>query len=46
MLLLTTIIGVLILTKVFGLGERLVALRGWIQTLGIWGRWFSCSCTP
>ena len=36
-LLIAVIIGVLILAKVLGLGQRLGDLRNWIETLGIWG---------
>ncbi len=35
--LISTIIGIMILAKVFGLGQRLEVLRGWIQGLGNWG---------
>jgi uncharacterized membrane protein YdjX (TVP38/TMEM64 family) len=36
-LLLLVIIAVLALAKVFGLGERLALLRGWIRSVGAWG---------
>jgi uncharacterized membrane protein YdjX (TVP38/TMEM64 family) len=36
-LLLVIIIAVLALSKVLGLGERLVLLRDWIRSLGVWG---------
>jgi len=37
LLLAAVIIGLLIMARVFGLGERLGALRDWIQSLGAWG---------
>lgn len=37
LILIAFIIGVLVLAKVFGLGERLGELRDWIHTLGPWG---------
>jgi uncharacterized membrane protein YdjX (TVP38/TMEM64 family) len=35
--LIVVIVAVLILARVFGLGQRLGQLRDWIETLGIWG---------
>ena len=35
--LLTAIVAILVLAKVFGIGERLADLRDWIQGLGPWG---------
>jgi pyruvate/2-oxoglutarate dehydrogenase complex dihydrolipoamide dehydrogenase (E3) component/uncharacterized membrane protein YdjX (TVP38/TMEM64 family) len=36
-LLLAVVIAILVLARVFGVGERLAALRDWIGTLGPWG---------
>jgi uncharacterized membrane protein YdjX (TVP38/TMEM64 family) len=36
-LLLMVIVAVLVLAKVFGVGERLGELRAWIESLGAWG---------
>ena len=36
-LLVITVIVLLVLARVFGLGERLGDLRDWIQGLGVWG---------
>lgn len=35
--LLVAIVAILVLAKVFGVGQELGALRGWIKTLGGWG---------
>ncbi|MFZ2089346.1 MAG: FAD-containing oxidoreductase [Desulfobaccales bacterium] len=36
-LLLTVIVALLVLARVFGLGDKLGALRDWIRSLGAWG---------
>ena len=35
--LVAALIAILVLARVFGIGEKLGALRGWIESLGPWG---------